>query len=174
MGPFDALTGHFGGGSRPRQNWIPGRAPGTTMPEQGWWEGTEICHTGTSAWKALFEQLLADPAPLIYLRADIGLVKTTWTLVEAVGLSLLRKRGKSKRVRRGRDQINFCPFPTPPPPITPTIQRRPPHKLGLGGPGTHLALSIRKQTVTRACLAKGANDKLAALHKKLLEVANEG
>lgn len=114
MGPFDALTGHFGGGSRPRQNWIPGRAPGTTMPEQGWWEGTEICHTGTSAWKALFEQLLADPAPLIYLRADIGLVKTTWTLVEAVGLSLLRKRGKSKRVRRGRDQINFCPFPTPP------------------------------------------------------------
>lgn len=40
-------------------------------------------------------------------------------------------------------------------------------------PGSHLVVHIRKQTSDRARLAKGANDNFTALHKKLLEVANE-
>lgn len=41
------------------------------------------------------------------------------------------------------------------------------------GLSSHLVHHIRKQTSNLACLAKGANDNFTALHKKLLEVANE-
>ena len=55
--------------------------------------------------------------------------------------------------------------------FVPVWRRRP--KLTMGRPGSHLVEHIRKQTSDRACLAKGANDNFTALHKKLLEVANE-
>lgn len=42
-----------------------------------------------------------------------------------------------------------------------------------GRVSSHLVHHIRKQTSNLACLAKGANDNFTALHKKLLEVANE-
>lgn len=42
-----------------------------------------------------------------------------------------------------------------------------------GRVSSHLVHHIRKQMSHLACLAKRANDNFTALHKKLLEVANE-